>query len=198
MISVPTQRAIAKRFRKAHPELTFDQLIELLNALDQGRSHEEKILIGILLGVFSDYRATVQPEHLDGWLDSLHGWEQVDSLCQSTFPAQQLLSDWPVWQSFLQQLITDENINKRRASLVLLTGPVRTSADKRLRDQAFMAIESLKGEKEILITKAVSWLLRLMITNHQELVASYLQQNADTLPRIAVRETRRKLETGMK
>jgi hypothetical protein len=43
---------------------------------------------------------------------------------------------------------------------VLLTGPVSRSDDARFRDLAFEMTERLKRERIILITKAVSWLLR--------------------------------------
>lgn len=59
-------------------------------------------------------------------------------------------------------------------------------------------VERLKGERPILITKAVSWLLRSMALRHGTAVAAYLDANAASLPAIAVRETRTKLATGTK
>ena len=63
---------------------------------------------------------------------------------------------------------------------------------------AIQNIENIKHEKDILITKAISWLLREMTKNHKRLTGNYLKQNKDSLPGIAVRETTRKLETGRK
>jgi 3-methyladenine DNA glycosylase AlkD len=80
----------------------------------------------------------------------------------------------------------------------LLTKPVRDSDDTRLADLAFANIDKLKQDREILVTKAISWLLRDLIKNHRQKVEKYLQKNEDTLPRIAVRETRTKLLTGRK
>ena len=70
--------------------------------------------------------------------------------------------------------------------------------DEEVADTALENIELLKHEKEILITKAISWVLRSMIRHHREKVAEYLEENAATLPAIAVRETRTKLSTGKK
>jgi len=81
---------------------------------------------------------------------------------------------------------------------VLLTRPTRTSSDPRYRELAFEVIERLKSERPILITKAVSWLLRSMAGHHGAAVAAYLDANAASLPAIAVRETRVKLRTGTK
>ncbi len=81
---------------------------------------------------------------------------------------------------------------------MLLTTPTRTSDDARFRDLAFDVIEQLKSERPILITKAVSWLLRSMTHRHGGAVAAYLEGQTASLPAIAVRETRAKLRSGTK
>jgi 3-methyladenine DNA glycosylase AlkD len=119
-------------------------------------------------------------------------------MCQSKFSATEVLTKWEKWKSLLTKLASDGNTHKRRASLVLLTKPVRDSGDARLADLAFATIDKLKQNREILVTKAISWLLRDLIKNHRQRVEKYLEENEDTLPRIAVRETRIKLLTGRK
>jgi 3-methyladenine DNA glycosylase AlkD len=109
-----------------------------------------------------------------------------------------MLADWPAWTALFERLSRDPNLNKRRASLVLLTGPTRYSDDRRFPDLAFAMIERSMGEKSVMITKAVSWLLRAMTIRHSDAVAAYLGANAARLPAIAVRETRTKLATGKK
>lgn len=195
---VPLKRIIAKKLLKEHPNITFSEYIELLNILAKGQSHEEKTIIGHVLGYHHTFRAMIEPQHLEPILDQLYGWEQVDSVCQSVFTAEQICNSWSRWKGFLEKLSFDTNINKRRASLVLLTGPVKKSDDNRLADHAFITINTLKREKEILITKAISWLLRSMVQNHKNRVEKYLANNAETLPKVAVRETKRKIETGKK
>jgi 3-methyladenine DNA glycosylase AlkD len=81
---------------------------------------------------------------------------------------------------------------------VLLTGPVHYSDDRRLSNLAFSTIATLEHERDILITKAVSWLLRSLLTRHRTEVSHYLDDHAQTLPKLAIRETRTKLETGTK
>jgi 3-methyladenine DNA glycosylase AlkD len=68
----------------------------------------------------------------------------------------------------------------------------------RLAGLAFEVIETLKPERDIIITKAVSWLLRSMVQLHQRAVAGYINENRHSLPAIAVRETKRKIATGRK
>jgi len=195
----PQLRKIASLWLKDHQDLSFREFVNLLNSLyGKSDSSTEKYAAGFLLEYSPSLRKLLQPKLLDNWLNSLTGWGQVDSLCQSRFSASDMLQNWDSWESLLEKLNGSNNINKRRASLVLLTKAVRDSDDKRFANLAIRNIEMLKHEREILITKAVSWLLREMIKNHKTLVSNYLTQNKDSLPKIAAREVSRKLLTGKK
>ena len=137
-------------------------------------------------------------KQLRAWLDHLVGWAEIDSLC-TIFTAEEILANRREWERFIAAaLARNRNINKRRAALVFLTGPVRRSEDKRLAELGFRTIEVLKSERAIIISKAVSWLLRSMVTHHKRAVASYIKENHNSLPAIAVRKTRRKIATGRK
>lgn len=197
-VSVPDRRRIAKGWIAGHKGAPPAEVLALAESLFDGPSHEEKTLAAILIGAHRKARAATGPQDVDRWLDRLVGWAEVDGLCQNLFPAEQLLADWPAWKELIRRLARDADINRRRAALVLLVGPVGRSDDERLKDLAFETIEQLKAEREILITKAVSWLLRSMTTRHRDAVAAYVEANAVRLPAIAVRETRTKLRTGKK
>lgn len=188
---------IAKNIIKSNPSR--DQFVDLVTSLYQNGTTTTEILIaGILVIHQPKFRATLDPEILDTWLNHVHGWCETDTLCQMAFTADEVINKWDTWQRLLTKFTLDPNVHKRRASLVLLTKPVRQSADPRLSDLAFLNIDRLKSDKDILITKAVSWLLRSLITNHKSEVANYLKQNTDSLPKIAVREVSSKLATGKK
>jgi hypothetical protein len=181
-----------------HPDLTPADYRHLLDSLSRGKIHNEFAFIGPLLSKLPRLRKTLAPRALDGWLARAEGWAEVDCICQSNFAADELQANWGEWKQLLVALSKSANVNKRRASLVLLTKPLRESDDARLARLAFANIDKLKHEKDILITKAVSWLLRALIKYHRQEVEAYLDANADTLPAIAVRETRNKLESGRK
>ena len=136
-------------------------------------------------------------QQLGGWLDGLVGWAEVDSLC-AWWTAEELIAGWSKWQRFIRALSRDKNINKRRAALVFLTAPLRRSNDKRLAALAFETIDELKSERDKMITKAVSWLLRSMVPRHKRPLSAYIKKNRQSLPAIAVRETARKIATGRK
>jgi 3-methyladenine DNA glycosylase AlkD len=178
--------------------LAATQFVALLDSLSLGRTYDEFVAVGLLLGAYPKLRRLLDPHCLDGWLKHAQGWAEVDVICQSNFTADNMLSDWKTWKTLLGALAGSENVHKRRAGLVLLTKPLRESDDQRLARLAFANADKLKHETDILITKALSWILRSLIKYHGAEVVAYLRANADTLPKVAVRETRYKLAGGVK
>ncbi|MBI5304196.1 MAG: DNA alkylation repair protein [Chloroflexi bacterium] len=186
-----------REFKKRHTDLSQAEFVALLDSLARGKTYNEFIAVGVLLGAYPDLRAALDPRDLDRWLERAQGWAEVDVFCNN-FGADEMLNNWKTWKSVLTAFTRDANVHKRRASLVLLVVPVRESDDARLAKLALANVDKLKHEKDILITKAVSWILRSLIKHHRAEVEAYLAANADTLPKIAIRETRVKLETGTK
>jgi 3-methyladenine DNA glycosylase AlkD len=197
-VSAPERHAMVRAWVAAHRGASDAELLAMANRLFAGETHEEKTMGALLLGYSARARRAATPAMVDGWIGQLNGWAEVDSLCASVFDADLLAMDWAPWRGLIEGLSLDANINKRRAALVLLTTPTRTSDDARFRDLAFAMVERLKGERDILITKAVSWLLRSMVARHGPAVGAFLEASAASLPAIAVRETRTKLRTGTK
>lgn len=197
-VSVPAKRDLAKAWagpRRAAPPA---EVLAVVESLFGGASYDEKTLAPLILAAHRPARLAVRPADVRRWLGGLVGWAEVDHLCQSLFPANQMLADWPGWGGMIAGLATDPAISRRRAALVLLTGPVKAFDDPRLRDLAFANLEALQGERDVLITKAVSWLLRSLAARHPAAVAAYLEAHAAALPAIALREARAKLATGRK
>ena len=197
-LSNQQKRNIVKQWFKKHPGLEVEEIIGLLDSLYKGKSYDEKTIAGMTIDNLKKLKTQIKPEYLNRWLNNLQGWSEVDSLCQSKFSADELLFNWSEWQKLIKKLSKDKNINKRRASLVLLTKPVRDQRNLEFSRLAFENINNLKQEKEILITKAISWLLRDMIKNYRQEVKDFLVLNKDSLPKIAIREVNTKLATGKK
>jgi len=189
---------LAKKVFKEN-QLDSDEIIRLLNSLYQnGTSYTEIVLGPMILSLSPQTLKNFNPQSLDLWLNYTHGWAEDDVLCQSIFTAENVLSKWSEWEKLLEKFNQDSNVNKRRASLVLLTKSLRQSSDSKLSKLAFTNIEKLKGETDILITKAVSWLLRSLTTFHKDEVLKYLEANKESLPKIAYREALSKALTGRK
>jgi 3-methyladenine DNA glycosylase AlkD len=197
-ISAPVLRKIAKDWMKEHASLSTREFEKLIGDLIQGESSTEKYMAGVLLDYSSAEQRKFNPESFDRWLDHLTGWAEVDAVCSGRFTVLAIPEKPKPWKKLVTRLSKSKNINKRRASLVFLCGPVRTWTDVELAELALANVEKLKHEKEILITKAISWLLRSMVKQHKKLVQQYVQKNQKSLPAIAVRETLTKLKTGRK
>ncbi len=194
----PALRTIARGWMRAHRDLTPKAFADLLTSLIEGESCTEKMMAGILMGYSAKPQRNFDPAIFDRWLDHLVGWVEVDTLCTGDFITTQLPAHWPKWKKLIVKLSKDANINKRRASLVLFCSPIGRVRDERIAKVAFRVIDRLRSEKEVIITKAVSWLVRTMIKKYHGEVTGYLKENAAALPKIALRETKAKLETGRK
>jgi 3-methyladenine DNA glycosylase AlkD len=172
--------------------------LRLCDQLFAAPSHEEKTMGAMVLSYRPAVRAKVSPARLRRWLLQLSGWAEVDALCYNIFTADELVADWPRWKAFLSACARSKNRNVRRAALVLLCGPVARTADQRVHQYALALIEQQAGESAILITKAMSWLLRCQADTQPDLVSQFLATHEQTLPRFVVREVTRKLTAGRK
>jgi 3-methyladenine DNA glycosylase AlkD len=197
-IDNPTLRAIAREFMKSQVNLSADEFARLLTSLVQGKSGTEKMMAGILLDYSRLEQRKFKIKLFDDWLNELEGWAEIDTLCTGKYAQSEILAQWQDWERLLKKFSRSKDIGKRRASLVFLCVPVRYSQVPELADLAFGNIQRLCGERDILITKAISWLLRSMIKLYRDEVMSFVEQHEESLPAIAVRETRTKLSTGVK
>jgi 3-methyladenine DNA glycosylase AlkD len=197
-ITAPVRRDIARRWAAGRRGAPPAEVLAVVESLSEGETHEERTQGALLLAAHDGARRAAGPKDVERWVGRLNGWAEIDCLCQNLFTWQDMAADWPAWRAMIGRLRRSDNINKRRAALVLLNGPVKASDDPRLLELAFEGLDGLKGERHILITKAVSWLLRSLTARHGEAVKAYLERNAASLPAIAVRETRAKLTTGTK
>jgi 3-methyladenine DNA glycosylase AlkD len=134
----------------------------------------------------------------DEWLDQLEGWAEIDAVCTSKYTRTEIVDQWKKWKPLLIKFSKSKNISKRRASIVVFCSPLSQFENKDLSEVALQNVDRLKSEKSVLITKAISWVLRSMIKHHRTLVEEYVKENGSTLPKIAIRETMVKLETGRK
>ncbi|MFI4933276.1 MAG: DNA alkylation repair protein [Caulobacterales bacterium] len=197
-VGAPDMRRMTRAWLAAHRSAPDGELLAMADSLFAGEAYEERILGALLLGYSAKARRVATPAMVEGWLAGLNGWAEIDSLCASVFRAQEMAAAWPQWRAMIERLSGDANINKRRAALVLLTTPTRTATDGRFAELAYALVERLKGERPILITKAISWLLRSMAAQDPDTVSRFLDDQGPTLPAIAVRETRVKIRTGTK
>lgn len=197
-VSTSDKRQIAKDFYKAHKEMILSTYLTLLDSLYRGTSFEEITIASELLGLYKAHLPNIPLGHFDKWIAELEGWAEVDTMCSGPVSFDVILNNWDMWNTVIKKWGKSPNVSKRRASLVFLVKPVIKSNDPKLRKLAYSQIEQLKHEKHVMITKAISWLLRALSKNNPSEVKSYINDNLSSLPKIATRETLRKIETGKK
>ena len=197
-ISVPVLRRIARDWMKDHRDLSGKDFASLLTDLIESASATEKTMAGILLDYATPDQRKFRPGLFDQWLEHLEGWAEIDVICTGRYAATEIISQWDKWKPLLTKFSKSKNINKRRASIVFFCSPLSKMESKEISQTALHIVDTLKSEKEILITKAISWVLRSMVRYNRKMVEIYLKENASSLPKIALRETIVKLETGKK
>ncbi|MBS1951754.1 MAG: hypothetical protein OJF59_001595 [Cytophagales bacterium] len=196
-ISIPKLRNVGKAWLVKQP-ISEKEFIGLLTALVRANSSTEKMMAGLLLDYGKKLRGKFNPTCYNQWLNHAEGWAEVDALCYGHFKTEEILARWNDWKKILVALNRSKNINKRRASLVLLCQPLAQGREEKLMPFAFSLVRSLQHEREILITKAVSWILRSMVKYYRKEVSEFVKNNKTTLPALAVRETLTKIKTGRK
>lgn len=198
-INNPTLRSITKEFTRNHKDLRVKDFQQVLTSLIQAPSMTEKMAAGLLLDTCTKEQRKFIPAIFDKWLNHLIGWVEVDTLCSGKYSKTEIKEQWSEWKTLLLKFSASKNINKRRASLVLLcASALRYERNEAMANVAFQIIHKLSHEKEVLITKAISWLLRSMVKFYKKEVAAFVQKNKSTLPAIAVRETLAKIKFGRK
>jgi 3-methyladenine DNA glycosylase AlkD len=197
-INSPILRQIAKSWMSEHKSLLTNELVEVLTTLIQAPSSTEKCLAGIMMDYATKDQRTFDPIIFDSWLNHLIGWAEVDTVCTGKYTVHEIPSQWSRWKRILIHFSKDKNIQKKRASLVLLCAPLRKNENTEIAVTALAIIKRLMHEREVLVTKAISWLLRSMIKHHKSLVNQFVEENKTSLPAIAVREVMTVLKTGKK
>ena len=196
-VRVPHLREIARAWQRAHDDVAREDLMALVEALWDGESREERLLVVYLLERYKRWIPDLTWAHFDRWRRGLDNWEVTDGLAQWVL-GRWLLADPDTRLAHLWDLIADEDMWSRRMALVASTWLNRGREDLSFPDLTLGLIDRVKEEKDAMITKAVSWALRGMSKKHPHRVAAYLEENRDVLAGHVVREVNNKLHTGLK
>jgi 3-methyladenine DNA glycosylase AlkD len=197
-ISGPNLRMLAREWTRQHATMKSGEMVEILTWLIHGPSATEKLMAGMIMDHLRKAQRLFSPVVFDDWLIHVEGWAEVDAICTGKFMTHHLPLYWSEWKPLLKTFAKSKDVQKRRASLVCFCSPVRHVVNDDFALTALSNIKHLQNEKAILITKAISWLLRSMVKHHRKQVESFLKKNRDTLPSIAIRETEKVLLTGRK
>jgi len=194
-IRTPENRRLAHSWHRAHRDTASRDVLELVESLWNAESRDERMLGLEILRLHPDIVRDLDRQRLDRWRRDIDNWGVCDFLGGG------VLGPWaeadPAGRlSYLEDLTGDPRLYSRRLSLV---AGVHLNRD----GDAFGAwtlrqVDRLIDERDPMITKAVSWVLRQMTRHQAPEVAAYLESRGDRLAALPRREVRNKLETGRK
>ncbi len=113
----------------------------------------------------------------------VHGWDQCDQFCSRvTTP---MLEKYPELYDKLLEWSDDDDFNVKRISLVSMTDSTASIIVDF--DKAIHIVDKLKDDEDILIQKAVGWILKCCYKNFPNELEEYLITNHKSLSRVIFR-----------
>lgn len=191
--SVPIVREIAKR---APTNVTPDDMSQLLDH----EVHEVRLLAAVLMSDLCKRRSTAPGTRrqivglaLDK-AERLNNWDLVDTVAPHvTGPWLATLPPHEQW-AILDPLLESPVVWRRRLAMVSMFGPLR-AGDVEL---PLAVAARLLDDEHDLIHKAVGWLLRDVGLRDRAALDDFLDKNAATMPRTALRYALEKHEPTRK
>lgn len=194
-VRVPQLKKIAGILKKDLTPLSDVLYLDFCNSLYNQPSREEMLLSCYLIDKKRPVLDLIDWPLLEKWSNKVDNWENNDVLSLlvigpwvSKNPEERLnnLKNW----------ILSKNLWHRRLTLVSLIISVRSG---KLWQESLQLVDKVKRERDPMIVKAVSWLLREMVRkNAKKEVADYVSANRSFLSSLVVREVENKLATGLK
>jgi 3-methyladenine DNA glycosylase AlkD len=183
--AVPAIRGIVVAWRRAHPDLSDVRLTALAAALWDGPVFECKLAAIILL---TDRRALLGPDDaplVEQFLRTSGTWALVDSLAADVMGS--LAERFPQLLPTLDRWATDDDFWIRRSALLALLVPLRRG-DPTNFDRFGRYADTMLGEREFFIRKAIGWVLRETAKRQPEIVADWLAPRAGRASGVTMRE----------
>ena len=184
--TVPSIRAIVTTWRRAHRDLTQDELTELAQALWAGPVFECRLAAVILL---TDRRALLTEADaplVEQLLRTSGTWALVDALAADV--AGSLTERFPAtMHPVLDRWASDDNFWLRRSALLALLVPLRRGAPGNFERFGRYA-DTMLGEREFFIRKAIGWVLRETAKRQPDLVIRWLTPRASRASGVTMRE----------
>jgi 3-methyladenine DNA glycosylase AlkD len=174
-ITVPVQRAIAKKFR----HLALDDVEKLL----ESRVHEHRATgLMILVAQYEAGDAATKQEVFDFYLQHtrrINNWDLVDSSAPYIVGKHLLVRSRRV----LYRLAKSSDLWERRIAMIATAAFIRTGDLK----DTFGIAAQLLSDKHDLIHKAIGWMLRETGKQSQAKMIAFLKLNYSRMPRTALR-----------
>jgi 3-methyladenine DNA glycosylase AlkD len=186
--TVPDIRKVAKRVRRAHPDLDHDSVMALAAALWESTVFELRMSAVEILCLHLPVLEAGDLPTIEAMLRASKTWALVDVLASTVVG--NLITRFPDLNDELDRWATDDDFWIRRSALLAHLKPLREGGDfTRFSRYA----DSMLEEKEFFIRKAIGWVLRDMSRNRPEVVAAWVGPRTHRVSGVTIREAVKKL-----
>ena len=194
-VRVPILRKIAKDWLKKNKDVSDTEFLNLIQALWKQPIFELRSLAQELLMAHKKFLKQFDWKTGETWLEDVNNWVHCDVL------SSQILAFLVLWdKSHLKELksyLKKQGKWHRRSAIVSLLQLIRKKQIEA--KEVLEMIDQIKSDKDPMIQKAISWVLREMIrAGYKKEVEKYLNQNKSIFATYVVREVTNKLKTGLK
>jgi 3-methyladenine DNA glycosylase AlkD len=181
---MPAIRSIAKAIGRRLPDLAHDDLTALVALLWSEPVHERRMLAVALLELHAASLRPADLSLLEGFLRESGTWALVDGLAASVVGP--LVERSPETGPVLDRWSADPDFWIRRSALLALLPGLRRGAGDFGRFCRYA--DSMLGEQEFFIRKAIGWVLRETAKKRPEMVFDWLRPRARRASGVTLRE----------
>ncbi len=176
----------SKVANKIYKEMPPDN-ITFLNQCDELIKSSERRIFSVGTLLIQKRKSLIDMAYFDiyeKWTkEYVHGWDQCDQFCSRvTTP---MLIKYPELYDKLLEWSDESDFNVKRISLVSITGSTTTVVLEF--DKVIRIVDKLKNDEDILIQKAVGWILKCCYKEYPKQLEAYLLANHTTLSRVIFR-----------
>lgn len=192
-VATPALRQVVTATLRGHPELDRRSLLGLVEALWQRGIHELRAAALLALERKINLLEADDIRIVERWLRESRNWAYVDFLAARV--AGRLCERFTKLDRTLDRWAGDPDFWVRRAALLALLPPLRRGSGDFERFSRFA--DTMLGERERFIRKAIGWVLREVAKRRPKLVVDWLEPRLGRVSGLTLREATRHLPAGL-
>ena len=181
---MPTIRAVATGVQRRHPDLSHDDVVQLVGILWDAPIHEHRMAAVELLDLHSSLLGRGDMPLLERLLREARTWALVDGLAASVVGP--VVERESAAASVLDRWAVDDDFWIRRSALLALLIPLRRGAGDFERFCRYA--DAMLDDKEFFIRKAIGWVLRDTARKRPTMVYDWLLPRAGRASKVTLRE----------
>ncbi|MYA59424.1 MAG: DNA alkylation repair protein, partial [Chloroflexi bacterium] len=183
-VTVPEIRKLARRFARERKDLSKSVLIDLTHELWDRDVYELRKLAVNVLAAKTSLLSADDLSFLEGLLRRSHTWALIDDMSFNVVAP--VLSDIDNAGSIRSRWSEDGDYWVRRTAMLALLPKLRRGAEGW--DEFTGYADSMLGEREFFVQKAIGWILREVSKHSPHLVVGWLRPRAVIASSVTMRE----------